>query len=261
MLQFNRLGGDCNIFHFVTTRHGGTGIGEYTSFNLGEFCGDNPKVVSENRKRLCSIAGIPEENLLVPYQTHGDVVRIIDLETMALPKAEREDILHGVDALVTNLPDICIAVTTADCVPILLYAPDKKVIAAVHAGWRGTVQRIVEKTVALMVDNYGASPSTILSGIAPSISQAAFEVGNEVVEEFEKAGFDISSICKQNKNSGKAHLDLQEANRLQLLNSGLKPENIEMANLCTYTDNNDFFSARRQGIKSGRILSGIMIKQ
>lgn len=95
--------------------------------------------------------------------------------------------MEGVDALVTNVPDVCIAVSTADCVPVLLYAPDRKVVAAVHAGWRGTVLHIARKAASLMIEAYDCDPTQLVAGIGPSISQAAFEVGEEVVKAFQMA--------------------------------------------------------------------------
>ena len=96
--------------------------------------------------------------------------------------------MEGVDALVTNVPDVCIAVSTADCVPVLLYAPDRKVVAAVHAGWRGTVLHIARKAASLMIEAYDCDPTQLVAGIGPSISQAAFEVGEEVVKSFSNGG-------------------------------------------------------------------------
>jgi YfiH family protein len=164
--------------------------------------------------------------------------------------------LQDVDAVVTDLKGYCLCVSTADCVPVLLYDKEKKVIAAVHAGWRGTVGRIVEKTLELMKAEYGTKGEDIVACIGPSISLEAFEVGDEVYAAFVEAGFDMSRIARRYE---KWHLDLWEANRLQLLSQDVKEENIEVAGICTYNHCDDFFSARRLGIKSGRILSGIIL--
>ena len=163
--------------------------------------------------------------------------------------------LQDVDAVVTHLKDFCLCVSTADCVPILLYDRVKEVIAAIHAGWRGTVGRIVEKTLDVMKSQYGTEGEDVMACIGPSISLESFEVGDEVYAAFEEAGFDMSRIARKYE---KWHLDLWEANRLQLLAHGVLPEHIEVAGICTYQNHEDFFSARRLGIKSGRILSGIM---
>ena len=142
--------------------------------------------------------------------------------------------MEGVDALVTNVPDVCVAVSTADCVPVLLYAPDRKVVAAVHAGWRGTVLHIARKAASLMIEAYDCDPAQLVAGIGPSISQAAFEVGEEVVKAFQMAGFPMERILRRNAETQKAHIDLWETNRLQLLEAGLLSEHIEIAGICTY---------------------------
>jgi len=142
MLQFPVLSEDCNISHFVTTRQGGVSEGAYASFNPGEYSGDNPEAVRANRKLLSDVLGIPSERIFVPFQVHGAEIRSIEPFFLSLPLEEQQLYMHGVDALVTNVPGVCIAVSTADCVPVLLYAPDVKTVAAIHAGWRGTVQRI-----------------------------------------------------------------------------------------------------------------------
>ena len=259
MLQFPKLSEICNISHFVTTRHGGVSKGTYASFNPGEYCGDDNEDVLINRFLLSEAIGIPQEKIIAPYQIHKDEVRVIDSSFYSFSIKERQDYLYGVDALVSFLPNVCVAISTADCVPILLYAPDIHAVAAIHAGWRGSVLQIAKKVVRLLIDDYAADPSLMRVGIGPSISLEAFEVGEEVVDAFCKNGFDMDRIMRRDSISKKAHIDLWEANRMQLMDCGLLSKNIEVAGICTYTDYTNFFSARRLGIKSGRILSGITL--
>ena len=120
----------------------------------------------------------------------------------------------------------------------------------------GVVARIVEKTVSVMDNQYGSQGKDLIACIGPSISLEAFEVGDEVYQAFCEAGFDMNQIARK---EAKWHIDLWEANRQQLLAYGVKPEHIEISGICTYHNNDDFFSARRQGIRSGRILSGILL--
>ena len=232
MLQFDQLGPDCNIFHFVTTR----------------------SAVVEDINVSC---------LIIPNQSHEDKILAIDKDFLLLPEEKQSELLDGVDALITDLPDACISVKTADCVPILLYAPDKNVVAAIHAGWRGTVLQIAKKVVAYMTSHYDVQPSSVLAGIAPSISQDAFEVGEEVAEAFAESSdqyLDLSEVITYNHNTSKAHINLWEANRQQLIKAGLESANIEVAGICTYSNTDIFYSARRSGIGTGRMISGIMIK-
>lgn len=260
MLQFSGLSGECNISHFVTTRHGGVSKGSYATLNPGEFCGDDLASVRMNRQILSDAIGISPERLFAPFQIHEAEIGCIDSHFLSLSASLQLKEMYGKDALLTDLPGVCVAVSTADCVPILVYARDKKVVAAIHAGWRGTVKQIAVKTIEYMVNHYGCNPSQILAGIAPSIGKEAFEVGDEVVAAFQETGVDMNRIMERNSQTGKAHIDLWEANRLQLLQVGLQSEHIEISNICTWQHQKDFFSARRLGIKSGRILSGIMIK-
>jgi YfiH family protein len=248
LLQFSIFKKEPRILHFVTTRHGGVSEGNYASLNLGEYCGDDPAAVRQNRARLCAASGIPL--LYVPRQVHGDRVGLY--ESLAAPEE--------MDALITARENICIAVSTADCASILLYAPDREIVAAIHAGWRGTVRHIATKTIGRMTGEWSCDPGRMLAAIGPSIGAEAFEVGEEVYASFASAGMDMTAISQRNIRTGKAHIDLKEANRRQLIDAGLREACIEMSDRCTYACREDFFSARRSGINSGRMLTGIMMK-
>ena len=247
MLEYGILKPYSNIFAFSTTRHGGCGEGAYATFNCTHYCGDRSENVKANLENLSASLPKRPHVFVIPRQTHTTNVRVItDVPT--------EEELQEVDAVVTHLKDFCLCVSTADCVPILLYDKAKQVIAAVHAGWRGTVGRIAEKTLEVMNLHYGTEGKDVVASIGPSISLESFEVGDEVHAAFEEAGFDMSRIARRYE---KWHIDLWEANRMQLLAYGVLPENIEVSGICTYQNHEDFFSARRLGINSGRILSGI----
>lgn len=261
MLQFPDLSGYCNISHFITTRQGGVSEGPFASLNLSEYAGDVPRRVRKNRELLAEAIGIDPEQFLAPFQAHGDKIAVVKFAFQLWEEERQTAFLQGVDAVMTNCPGVCPVISTADCVPILLYAPDVPAVAAVHAGWRGTIRQIVAKTVKKMVSTYHCDPKQIQAGIGPFIGKDAFEVGEEVADAFRASGADLSVIAFRHPASGKMHIDLGEANRLQLLAAGLLPERIEMANICTYTACDDFFSARRLGVCSGRIWSGIWIKE
>ena len=239
-----------------STRRGG-GEGNYDTFNITHYCGDDENHVLHCRKELCEKLDIKDDNLILPRQTHE--INILDIkdEFFKLSTEERSDKLYAIDAIVTSMPQVCIGVSTADCVPILLYDFKNRIVAAIHAGWRGTVQRIVEKTISYMQTQYSTSSQNIVAVIGPSIGVEAFEVGDEVYDAFLTQGFDMSRIAKRYE---KWHIDLWEANRIQLLESGVLFENIQLSSVCTYTNHKEFFSARRLGIKSGRIFNGIMMK-
>ena len=252
---------DTSVTAFSTTRHGGCGSGTYGTFNCTPYTEDNPDAVHKNQGQLCRMLGIPTDRLILPYQTHSCNILRIDDDFMQRSSDERHALLQEKDAVMTSLEEVCLCVSTADCIPILLYDHTHKAIAAVHAGWRGTVGRIAEQTLQAMHDTYGTKYANIEAFIGPGISLEAFEVGIEVYRAFEVAGFDMNGIAQWHEEKGKYHLDLPAANRMQLEAMGVKAERIYDSKICTYTSHHDFFSARRLGIKSGRILSGIMIKK
>jgi hypothetical protein len=193
---------------------------------------------------------IKPEQLVFPRQTHTNCVA----EILDIPETE----IKETDALVTNKTGICLCVQTADCVPILLFDPANNVIAAVHAGWRGTVKKIVEIAVQKMVLKYNSLPENIVAAIGPSISQEIYEVGNEVVEEVKKS-IPNAELLLHKKSSGKYHVNLWEANRQILLENGLSEKHIEILGECSFKESNKYFSARKEGIATGRMVSGIMI--
>lgn len=260
LLVFENLLSYSELFQFSTTIKGGVSTNNYSSFNLGLYSGDITENVIENRKRLCNILNIPLDNLYLPYQTHEDKVCIIDQQFLNKNKQEKDRLLNGVDAVITNIKHICIGVTTADCVPVLIYDPVNNVIAAVHAGWRGTVSKILQRTMIRMQNEFGCDPTDMIAGVAPSISQQNFEIGDEVAAEFETTHFPMEEISFRDSITQKAHIHLQDANKYLLIQAGVLPQNIEIANMCTYENDSLFFSARRQTINSGRMVTGAMLR-
>ena len=257
MLEYGLNQSHSNIFSFSTMRHGGYSEGTYASFNCNDYCGDELEVVKRNQELLREmLPGQPQ--LIIPHQVHKTVVGVIDDAFLSSDEVLRKENLEGVDAIVTNCKNACLCISTADCIPVLCYDTHKQAIAAIHAGWRGTVERIVEKTLQVMTHQYGTNPADVHAVIGPGISLESFEVGDEVYQAFETAGFEMNRIAKK---YAKWHIDLWETNKLQLARCGVKAENIETAGICTYKQPDDFFSARRLGIHSGRILSGIMLKE
>ena len=244
------------ICAFSTTRRGGVSTGTYASLNCTPYTGDAPQCVSRNQEIL--LAALPQHPraLVIPWQTHGTRVLPIDDAFLSANEEQRHALLQGIDALVTDRPGICLCISTADCIPILLYDKKHQAIAAVHAGWRGTVDFIVGHALEQMRTFYGTDGADVSAVIGPGISLRAFEVGDEVYEAFCQADFPMERIARR---ESKWHIDLPEANRLQLLDFGVPSSAIETSGICTYTQYDDFFSARRLGVKSGRMLTGIML--
>lgn len=261
-LDYYAMGPD--VVAFSSTRHGGCGKGSYAEFNINRYCGDTEEHIRRNREALCRLLGIADNRLVMPHQVHLTKVAKIDETLLALNAAERQEALEGVDALMTNLSGVCIGVSTADCIPVLLYDCEHRAVCAVHAGWRGTVRRIVVNAIGAMAAAYGTRPQQLTAQIGPGIHRANFEVGDEVYEAFASEGFDMSAIsCRKATMDGKEkwHIDLPECNRLQLIDAGVEARRVTVSPVCTYQRAADYFSARRLGISSGRIFNGIFLRK
>ena len=259
MLEYDVTAPYSNILCFSTTRYGGCSKGNYASLNCTPYTGDNPEYVRQNRKLLCEAMSQPPRELVIPFQNHGTKIKVIDKAYAHATKSERTALLQGVDALMTKEPGFCICVSTADCIPVLLYDREHQAIAVAHAGWRGTVNRILKQTLEQMQQCYQTKGEEVIACIGPGISLPSFEVGDEVYENFREEGFPMDYISEWTPSTHKYHIDLWAANRMQLEDFGVPSAQIESAGICTFTRHEDFFSARRLGIKSGRMLSGIML--
>ena len=262
LLLFDLLNQEEGIVHFSTTRVGGVSSGSFASLNTGNFSDDSPLNIHENRQRIARMLYTPVENFIIPHQTHGNRVLTVDADFLCLHQTEAVEALYGVDAVVTNQQGVFLCVTTADCVPILLYDKGQGAIAAIHAGWKGTVGRIVENCLREMERQYGTSAGDLIVGMGPAISQQHYEVGDELVEAFREEGFDLSdrAVSYRESCTGKWHIDLTEINRRELIRLGVPESQVEISGLCTFENRELFFSARRQTIHSGRMLTGIKLE-
>jgi len=256
LLEFENLSRIPHLLQFVTTRSGGVSLPPYASLNLGLHTADNQDHVLKNRLILAEETGIAQDRFQYASQVHSGDVKIIDADAVA------EGILTQnprTDATITNLPGICLMVMVADCVPIVLFDPVKRVSAVIHAGWRGTVHQIASNTVRAMTGHFGCNPADILAGIGPSIGPCCYEVGEEVKEVVEKSFGTTEGYLIRKNVSSKPHFDLWYANHKQLTDHGVKPENIEISWLCTRCFSETFFSSRASGGITGRFAAGICI--
>ena len=216
---------------------------------------------------------IVSQDVLLPKLTHSCNVEVVNERKM----------FPDTDALITQVPGLWIGVYSADCVPILVADTRLKVVAAIHAGWRGTVGGITRDTVERMTTDFGCRPEDLQAVIGPSISPEAFEVGEEVVMLFRQAAFPESIIRHQSSvacetaasvtaceseasdiadiRSSSFYIDLWQANRWLLTEAGLREEHIQLTGLCTWGLPNRFFSARREGYSTGRLVSAICINR
>lgn len=233
-----------NLLAFTTTKH-------TLNANSPRFTGDSESTYKPNRILLSEILNIPEKQFVFPRQTHTNCVA----EIQSIPETEFKE----TDALITDKAEICICVQTADCVPVLMYDSAQHIIAVVHAGWRGTVNKIAEKAIQKLISKYDSHPENIFAAIGPSIGPKVYEVGNEVVE-LVRQNFHRSEKLLAANHSGKFHFNLWEANKQLLLTNHIPDKNIEVLGECSYELTGKYYSARREGIETGRMVSGIYLK-
>lgn len=251
LLQFTNLSSFDEITHFSSTRVGGNSADHLAGLNLGYTVNDKPKNVTNNLELLARSLGFNSDQMVSPKQTHSKNIGIVK---------SKDDIFTDTDALITNIPEICIFIRTADCVPILLFDPVQKAIAAIHSGWKSTIQEISKHTIELMTKEYGTKPEDIIAGIGPSIGPEVYEVGPEVIVLFHRQ-FGENHFASPIENSDKGLLDLWKVNKHILLECGIPENQIEIAEMCTYSNPELFFSARRDKNKTGRLGSGIILKK
>lgn len=248
------------ILHFASTRIDGFSSFPYESLNLGFHVGDEPQNVLKNRQHLASALRIPLKNFTVAEQIHSGNVAIVTEAQKGSGADNPARKIRATDAMVTDVPNICLMIFIADCVPILFLDPIKMVIATAHAGWRGTVKFIAQSTVKTIQEVFGSEAENILVGIGPAIGPCCYEVGPEVIAQVENVFHTKKSYIDRESQDGKGYFDLWEANKTQLVKAGIPEKNIEVAKICTYCRSDLFFSARKEKGKTGRFGMGIMIR-
>jgi YfiH family protein len=227
----------------IFTRTGGVSPAPWDSLNFGGTVGDTRVNVIENRLRLFNALNRKVESLFDVWQVHG--TKIICSDTPRSLDAPHKE----ADAILTDRPDITLFMRFADCVPIFLFDPKRKVIGIVHAGWMGTVNRIVSMAIDAMVNRYGSKPENVLAGIGPSIGPDHYGIGDEVIKQVKQTfGSDASGLLIA--IDGGIHLDLWEANRILLQRSGVR--RIQIAGICTHCHIDDWYSHRGEHGKTGR---------
>jgi YfiH family protein len=242
--------------HAFTTRYGGVSTGIYASLNLGQNLGDEEARVRDNYKRIGDALGFESEKLVFSRQVHGTDIRPC---TSADIKAPYEAVPYEADGLVTSQPDVPLIIFTADCVPILLCDPVQGVIAAVHAGWRGTVADIAALAARKMTDEYGCRAENIRAAIGPCISGCCFETGPEVVSACRTLLGECASRFMIQRDE-KYMVDLKGINAYRLRQAGLTPEHIDVSPACTACESDKFWSHRKTNGKRGSQAALIMMK-
>jgi YfiH family protein len=243
-MRFQNLSRYQKCTHLITQKDELQECGNSMALHTNE----NPKSILKNREIVGRV--LPNRQFIVANQTHSDHIEIIKKPTQQGWR-ELSTAVKDCDALITNQKNIMLTILTADCVPILLFDPQKEVVSAIHAGWNGTHKKILYKTVKKMQKAFDCNPKDIIAGIAPSIGRCCYEVGEDVAKHF----FDDSSAF--DTKGEKYMLDLPHINRQQLLKAGLSSDNIELSNICTACEVDNYFSYRKEQGCSGRFMSMI----
>lgn len=241
-----------NLIHGFTGKQGGVSTGKITGLNLGFRVEDDPKSVMENYRLVADDLGFPMENTVLSRQTHTNHIRIVTKEDMGKGLVRESDIFDT-DGLITKEIGIPLMVFSADCVPVLLFDPQTPAVAAIHAGWRGTVKGIAGKAVSMMQEHFGSNPTDILAAIGPSIGPCCFEFGEDALTYFP------ADFCTP-KEDGKYWIDIWAMNQRQLLEEGVLPEHIDLSGLCTVCHADKFYSYRTHKENTGRQGALIMLK-
>jgi YfiH family protein len=236
------------LLHGFMGRRGGKSVGRYAGLNVSYRVGDDAKVVSENVCDMKQAVGIHDGKIVTMRQVHGD--HIVEVKDKNLKEAGEAD------GMITGEPDVYLGVLTADCVPILFLAPKQRLIAAVHAGWRGTLSGIAEKTVRLFANQYGVLPEDIEVALGPSIGACCYEVKDDVAGPLMKKWGKLTTPSISVKD-GRSFVNLRRLNRDILRAAGVPGNQLFQIGPCTNCTPEDFFSYRHASGETGRQISVI----
>src|SRR6056297_771308 len=261
LFLFSGLSKYQNVLHFITTRQGGYSKTPFHAFNLAFHVGDKEENVFRNRAKLAKYLNIPLQSFTISNQVHGTNISIVGQAERGSGATNISTALKENDAMITNQEDICLLIFVADCVPVFLYDKEKKVIGLIHAGWKGTIDLITEKTVSLLQSYWDCKPQDIICAIGPSIGPCCYQVGPEVVDKVRKTFPKNDYLVQVMSKDGRGYFNLWETNKIQLLDCNIPEKNIEVAELCTCCHSDIFFSSRKEHRYTGRFAAGIMLKK
>jgi len=231
------------VVQAVFTRRGGMSPAPWDSLNVGGTVGDDPACVAENRIRSFRSMGRAPASIHDVWLVHGTNIAYVEA-----PRPLDKPPIQS-DIILTDNPDVTLFMRFADCVPILFHDPKKQVVGITHAGWLGTVRGAASETIKAMQDRYGSKPENIIAGMGPSSGVDHYEVGVDVLAQFEEKYGDEAAQMFELRH-GKTYLDLWKANAIQLKNAGV--EQIEISGLCTACHLEDWYSHRAEMGKTGR---------
>ncbi len=243
------------VRHGFSTRLGGVSQGVWASMNISTTRGDHPQAVEENKRRIALAIGVDEGKMAFSSQTHTTNVAVVAEENLGESFPET-------DGMITNVPGICLVTFYADCVPLYFVDTVRKAIGLSHSGWRGTVHKMANVTVRKMQEVFGSNPADLIAAVGPSICQDCYEVDIDVIRQFQENYIrkDWESLYYRKEN-GKFQLNLWRANELNLLESGIKKENMAVTNVCTCCNPEVMFSHRVMGTDRGNLSAFLALKE
>ncbi len=248
------------ITHAFSTKMGGVSTGCFATMNLGFGRGDKDEAVAENYSRFGSAVGFDWTKAVLSWQTHTTNIRKVTVKDAGKGTVRERD-YRDIDGLITNVPGLTLVTFYADCVPLYFVDQKHKAIGLSHSGWRGTVNRMGQKTLAAMYEAYGTMPEDVTAAIGPSICQDCFEVGPEVAERF-AAAFSreqMTEICRPGRGD-RLHLDLWKANEYVLKEAGVPQAQILTTNVCTRCNPDLLYSHRIMGAQRGTLAAVLGIR-
>jgi YfiH family protein len=246
-----------NIKHGISSRLGGTSKQPFSSLNLGMHVEDNIKDVITNRQLFCEAIGMRSDHIVTAQQLHTDTVAVVTTESIGKGAQNYSEAIGATDALITNVSNIPLMLFFADCVPVLIVDPVQKAVGVVHAGWKGTVAKIAQKTILAMQANFSTTPRDCLVAIAPSIGPCCYIVDEFVVNKLKKQFDNWEELVRP--TGDKWYFDLWKANCMQLEQIGVKSSNIVVSGVCTACNHELFFSYRKENGCTGRMGAAIIL--
>lgn len=247
------------IRHAFSTRLGGVSQNEFASMDLSFHRGDSDENVLENYRRFCAAVGFDFNTLVASSQDHHTVIRRVGREHAGIGIWRPKD-MQSVDGLITNEPNVTLVTYYADCVPLYFLDPVKRAVGLAHAGWRGTVARIGEKTVERMREEFGSNPEDIIAAIGPSIGPCCYEVDEPVERQFAQLTDLAPMDFITEMPNGKFMLNLWEVNRRVIQHAGVPEQNITVGGLCTKCNSELLYSHRVMGAARGGLAAMLALK-
>jgi YfiH family protein len=254
-----RLSDYHKLIHGFSTRLGGVSQPPHTSLNLAYTRPDDPAAVLENRQRFAAALGFSLDDVVIAGQVHGTHVHVAQAADRGRGAYDRDTTLPPADAVVTNVPDLVLWTSFADCVPLLFFDPVRQAVGVAHAGWKGTVDNIAGAVVETMSAAFGSDPADLLAVIGPSIGPCCYEVAEPVISAVSDAfGAEVASeVLLRPPGNERPHFDLWAANVHWLEQAGVHDHNIVRTRICTACNVNRFFSHRRENGQTGRCVGVI----